>query len=80
MASENGRHAQRIRSQPPERANRTLVEFGERSVQEDRSHWISIPAAAASTLQISQGDALTVEFDPEREELIYSVSEGEGES
>ena len=77
MAGKNGRHAQRIRSQPPERLDRALVEFGERSVQEDGSHWISIPAAAATTLQISQGDALTVEFDPERGELIYSVSETE---
>ena len=78
MPGENGLHAKRIRSQPPERFDRALVEFGERSVQEDGSYWISIPAAAASTLQITQGDALTVEFDAEREELIYSVSETEG--
>ena len=78
MAGENSRHAQRIRSQPPERDDRALIEFGDRVVQEDGSCWINVPAPAANTLKIGQGDALTVELDVKRGELIYSVSETEG--
>jgi hypothetical protein len=58
------------------RADRTLVELSDRTIQEQgKSRLLTLPKNGLSNLDLDPGDRLTCSIDPERGELVLRPTE-----